>query len=161
MMRIFVVAAAMAALTVTAVSAQQPGRRQRQLQQQVVQRLMQNFRAQAGLTDQEYEQFREVITRSFTQRTEIQLRERSLWLALDGQMRPGVAADADSLTRIMDSLVDVQSELVELQRRDQQEYAEFLTPVQRAQLMLTTRRLQNNIQGIMQRRGQPAIRRGG
>ncbi len=156
-MRIFVVAAAMAALTVTAVSAQQPGRRQGQLQQQVVQRLMQNFRAQAGLADQEYEQFREVITRSFTQRTEIQLRERSLWVALDDQMRPGVAADTDSLSKIMDSLIDVQSELVELQRRDQQEYAEFLTPVQRAQLMLTTRRLQNNIQGIMLRRGQPVI----
>jgi hypothetical protein len=161
MMRILVVATAMAALTVTAVSAQQPARRQRQLQQQVVQRLMQNFRAQAGLTDQEYERFRDVITSSFTQRAEIQLRERSLWVALDGQMRPGVAADADSLTAIMDALIDVQSELVELQRQDQQQYAEFLTAVQRAQLMLTTRRLQNNIQGIMQRRGQPVIPPGG
>lgn len=160
-MRILVVATAMAALIVTAVSAQQPARRQRQLQQQVVQRLMQNFRAQAGLTDQEYERFREVITSSFTRRTEIQLRERSLWAALDDQMRPGVAADADSLIRVMDSLIDVQSELVELQRQDQEQYAGFLTPVQRAQLMLTTRRLQNNIQGIMQRRGQPVIPPGG
>jgi len=160
-MRSFVVATVVAALSVTALSAQQAGMRQRQLQQQVVQRLMQNFRAQAGLTDGEYEQFREVITRSFTQRAEIQLRERSLWTALDDQMRPGVAADVDSLNRVMDSLIDVQSELVELQRQDQEQYARFLTPVQRAQLMLTTRRLQNNIQGIMQRRGQPIRPPGG
>ncbi len=66
-------------------------------------------------------------------------------------MRPGVAADPDSLNTLMDALIQVQADRVEQARTEQAEYAEFLTPVQRAQLTLSWRRLQGQIEQVRQR----------
>ena len=130
----------------------QPGPQRRQLLQQVIERLLDNGRVQAGLTDEQFGRYREIARRSIANRNLIQSRERVLWRALEGQMRPGVAANEDSATALIDSLVVVPERLVDLMQLEQREYAEFLTPVQRAQLMLTHRRFQNNIQQILQRR---------
>lgn len=130
----------------------QPVRPRRQLQQQVIERLLQNARLQAGLTDEQFERYREIARRSMASRNEIQRRERGLWQALEGQMRPGVAANEDSVTALIDSLVTIPERHIELARAEQQAYAEFVTPVQRAQLLLIHRRFQNNIRRIMQRR---------
>jgi len=135
------------------VQAQQGQVRQRQmLQQQVMNRYMTSYRQQAGLSDEQFESFRSMATTSNQRRREIQAREMELWQALQAQMIPGVAADDDSLTALMDGLVAVQQELLDLTRNEQQDYAEFLTPVQRAQLLIATRRLQQSIQQIMRRR---------
>ena len=137
------------------VSGQQGQMRQRQmLQQQVMQRYMQNYKQQAGLNDKQFQDFTQLTERAFNERRELQQRERVLWQALEGQMKPGVAADADSLVGLIDAIFDVQQELIETERRDQADMAEFLTPVQRAQLMLSQRRLQNSIQNVMRNRQQ-------
>jgi len=137
------------------VSAQQGQMRQRQmLQQQVMQRYMQNYKQQAGLNDKQFQDFTQLTERAFNERRELQQRERVLWQALEGQMKPGVAADADSLVGLIDAIFDVQQELIETERRNQADMAEFLTPVQRAQLMLSQRRLQNSIQNVMRNRQQ-------
>ena len=137
------------------VSAQQGQMRQRQmLQQQVMQRYMQNYKQQAGLNDEQFQDFTQLTERAFNERRELQQRERVLWQALEGQMKPGVAADADSLVGLIDAIFDVQQELIETERRNQADMAEFLTPVQRAQLMLSQRRLQNSIQNVMRNRQQ-------
>ncbi len=137
------------------VSAQQGQMRQRQmLQQQVMQRYMENYKQQAGLNDEQFQDFTQLTERAFNERRELQQRERVLWQALEGQMKPGVAADADSLVNLIDAIFDVQEELIETERRNQADLAEFLTPVQRAQLMLSQRRLQHNIQNVMRNRQQ-------
>jgi len=137
------------------VSAQQGQMRQRQmLQQQVMQRYMQNYKQQAGLNDEQFQDFTQLTERAFNERRELQQRERVLWQALEGQMKPGVAADADSLINLIGAIFDVQEELIETERRNQADMAEFLTPVQRAQLMLSQRRLQHNIQNVMRNRQQ-------
>jgi hypothetical protein len=157
-MRTLTLAALLVVSVAGVVEAQQGQARQRQmLQQQVMQRYMTSFRQQAGLSDEQFQQFRVTATNSTQRRREIQMRERELWQALEGQMRPGVAADADSLTVLMDGLIAVQQELLDLTRTEQQEYAGFLTPVQRAQLLIATRRLQNSIQQIMRRRLQNPV----
>lgn len=130
----------------------QPGPQRRQLLQQVIERLLENGRVQAALTDEQFERYQEIARRSIANRNEIQNLERGLWRALEGQMRPGVAADEDSATALIDSLIAVPGQRVRLMRAEQREYAEFLSPVQRAQLMLIHRRFENNIQQILQRR---------
>jgi len=150
----FVTVVAVFAVALTGLAhAQNPEMRRRALQEQVMLRLLENYRNQAGLSDEQFQHVREVASRSNEARREIQEREREAWRALEGQLRPGIAADADSVNALMDQILDLQVELIEQVRRDQQEYSEFLTAVQRAQLMISVRRLQNNIQGIMQRRG--------
>ena len=112
--------------------------------------------SQAGLTDEQYTRFQDVIRNSFQQRTQSLQMERELWLALEGQMRPGVAADADSLNALMNAVLDIQVERVEQARAELEEYATFLDPVQVAQLTIAWRRLQMQIEGVrgmgMQRR---------
>lgn len=148
--------AALLTLVVAPVLAAQQGQMRRQmLQEEVMQRFMTNYRAQAGLSDEQFEQLRQVVIESTQRRRDLELRERELWRAIEGQMRPGIAADTDSLNSLMESLIVVQQERVDLARSERVQYAEFLTPVQQAQLLIATRRLQNNIEQIIRGRQGP------
>ena len=147
-----VILAVMVSGSATPTRAQEPGRQRQILMQQVMERLQRNYRTQAGLSDEEFEKFRDVTANSFQQRTQIQRRERAFLMALERQMRPGVAANGDSVAGLIDSLTGVQMELLELSKADQKAYAEFLTPVQRAQFVLMMRRFQRNIEQVMRSR---------
>lgn len=159
-MRTLTVVLAAVALLAAPLAAQDPGARRQELQQQVMMRFMENLRRQAGLTDQQVERFQEVTRRSFEARNQLQQRERQLWVALEGQMRPGVAANADSVAKLLDGLTQIHVERADQARQDQAAFAEFLTPVQRAQVTMGFRRLQNLIdQQLRERMGPPGRRR--
>jgi hypothetical protein len=130
------------------LTAQNPQMRRQQLQQQVMQRFLTNFKTQAGLSDAQFERFQGVIRQSFEGRAELMREERQLWVALEGQMRPGVAADADSVDALIDGILSIQEELTRQARAQQEEYASFLNPVQRAQLTLAWRRFQMQIERV-------------
>ncbi len=147
----FVTAVAVLAAWTSSVAAQNPAER-RELRQQVIERFIRNYQTQAGLADEQAAQFQRVLRQSMEANAKLQQRERSAWHALEGQMRPGVAANPDSVIVLLDALVQVAQDRVEQMRGDQQAYAEFLAPVQRAQLTLAWRRLQNQIQRMQQRR---------
>ncbi len=122
------------------------------LRQQVMQRFLETYRNQAGLTPDQDRRFQEIFRRSLQQRRDLQMRERDLWRALEGQMRPGVAANPDSVTRLLDAVMAQRAALVEQTRSEQREYGQFLTPVQRGQLVLMLERLQQQVEGIVRRR---------
>ena len=124
------------------------------LMRQVTERFMTNYRQLAGLTPEQDQKFRAVAQRSFEQRRARQQREQALWRGLERQMRPGVAANADSVTRLLDGIVAVRASAADQARADQKEFATFLSPVQRAQLFLQYERLQRNIEDVFQRRMQ-------
>ena len=152
-MRAFIVALSATLMVSGFADAQvQNARQRRQLLEQVVERLLENGRVQAGLNDEQFNRYSEIARRSFANRNEIQRHERVLWQALEGQMRPGVAADEDSVVVLMDFLLAAPERRMRAMQAEQGEYAEFLTPVQRAQLMLTHRRFEANIQQILRRR---------
>src|SRR2546430_15577876 len=71
-------------------------------------------------------------------------------------MRPGFAANADSVSRLLDAIVASRAAAVEQLRADEREFATFLSPVQRAQLFLQLERLQRNIEAAIRRRMQQA-----
>lgn len=158
-MRTRLLALALIVGSATALPAQNPPPRllqQQQLQQQVIQRFLANFRAQAGLTDEQFGRFQSVIQHSFQERADLVRRERELWVELEGEMRPGVAANSDNLSRLMDQLVGIQTTRAEQARADLAEYRAFLNPVQTAQLLIAWQRLEAQIEGVrgrmMQRR---------
>lgn len=129
------------------------------LREQVVQRFLENYRVQAGLTDEQYARLQTAVRRSWEERRALQERERALMRGLEGQMRPGVAADADSVTQVLDALLEVQAQRVELARREQGEFAGFLSPVQRAQLVIAFTRLERQIEQVLERRREGMGRR--
>jgi hypothetical protein len=161
MHRIWLMATMIGLLAAPALAQQRPGMPPEQLRAQIMQRFTTNYRQAAGLTDEQFEQFGEVTERVFEERAQLQQRERDLWQALEGQMRPGIAADGDSLNALMEALFDVQAEHVERARAAQGAYAAFLTPVQQAQLMLAMRRFMFQIEGVRRRMMQQQGRRPG
>ena len=135
--------------------AQQPQPAQEEaLRRQVMERFMENYRNQAGLTPEQFDRFTEIALRSFRERRQLELRQRQLVRALEGQLRPGVAADQDSLIVLLDAMTQARQELVNLGRRDLEEYATFLDPVQRAQLIVSLERFQQQIENLIRRRAQ-------
>jgi len=124
------------------------------LREQVVQRFMENYRQQAGLTDEQYDRFSRHVRRIWQQRRVTEERERQLVRGLEGQLRPGVAADQDSVTELLDAIVGLQRERADRVAAEQQELEAYLTPVQRAQLVLAFARLERQIQQLIQQRMQ-------
>ncbi len=147
-MRRAITLAVVLAVSATPLMGQNPQVRRQMLQQQIVERFMTNYRTQSGLTDEQYDRLQALTRQSFEARAELARRERALWFALEGQMRPGVAANADSVTRLIDGLLALEAERLERARTEQREFATFLTPVQRAQLTLAWRRLQLQIERV-------------
>jgi hypothetical protein len=129
------------------------------LRQQVMMRFLQAYRSQAGLTPDQDRRFTDVFRRSAEQRRDLMQRQQQLWQALEGQMRPGIAANSDSVTKLLDAIVAQQAAMVEQTRNEQREYAQFLNPVQRGQLVIMTERLQQQVQDLVRRRAQ--MRQGG
>lgn len=139
----------------------QNGPMAQRLRAQIMQRFMENYRTSAGLTDAQYTKFQDAWTKSWQARRALQQHEAELYHGLEMQLRPGVAADADSVTKLMDSLVAVQEAQVQRTREDQRTFATFLSPVQEGQLVLMWQHFQQQIQDIMRRRMMQGQGRGG
>jgi Spy/CpxP family protein refolding chaperone len=151
----------------TPLAAQQPqGRPNREaLRQMVIERFLQTFHDQAGLTPDQDQKFRDVFRHAMQQRQDAQQQEQALWRALEGEMRPGVAANADSVNKLLDGIIAQRSAQVDLLRSENQQLAQFLSPVQRAQFAIMWEHFQQQVQDIMRRRmqmrgGQPGGRLG-
>lgn len=144
------------------LAAQQPqGRANREaLRQMVIQRFLQTFHDQAGLTADQDQKFRDVFRQAMQQRQYVQQQEQALWRALEGQMRPGVAANADSVTKLLDGIIAQRAAQVDLLRSENQQLAQFLSPVQRAQFAIMWEHFQQQVQEIMRRRMQMQMRGG-
>ncbi len=121
------------------------------LRRQVLERFMQNFMQQAGLADEERAQFQQMSQRHFRERAQQDQHRRQLVRALDEQMRPGVAANPDSVSALLESLVVLGEEMAAAVRAQQEEYATFLTPVQRGLFMIHYERFQRQVQSVQRR----------
>lgn len=146
-------------LVAVPLAAQQP--RRQALEQRIVEQFYENYRRQAALSPEQFNRFRGVATRALQQRRDRTQRERRLWMALEEQMRPGMAANSDSVTKLMDGIVALRLANVDQLKADDKEYATFLSPVQRAQLFLAFERFQRNIEDLIRRRLQGGIQPGG
>jgi Spy/CpxP family protein refolding chaperone len=152
MMRTAILALCLFGLASAAHAQAGPGPGPERLRQMVVQRFLDNYRVQAGLTDEQYGKVQALVRQSFDKRRAIQERERGIVQALESQMRPGIAADQDSVTALLDQLQQIQQDRVDESRAEQQEFAQFLTPIQRAQFVLAFTRLEQQIEQVMRRR---------
>ena len=124
------------------------------IQGQVIDQFMNNLRQQAGMDDEQFERFRLVAQRGFAERRRIQNGQRRILRDLQNQMRPGVAADVDSVEVLIEVLLQSRQATVDYDRAEQEELAEFLTPVQRAQVVMQLSRLQQRIEQMIRQRMQ-------
>lgn len=110
------------------------------VRQQVEERFAQRVKEELGLTDEEAQKLRTVARGWFEKRRALEAEERSLRQALAGQLRPGIAANSDSVTKLTQRLLDLKVTYAETYRQENREFG-FLTPVQRAQYYSLRERL--------------------
>ncbi len=141
--------------------------RMEQMRQQVMERVLGNYIHEAQLSEDQVNGFRSVIERHYLARREQEETEREVWHALEGQMRPGLAADVDSLNVLLDASVNLGVAKAEAMRSLQADLTEVLTPIQRAQFVLRWQRFQRQVEMVRMRamggqrgEGRPRMGRG-
>ena len=124
------------------------------LREQIRQRWSVQVRRQLNLTEEQAAQLKTTEDRFFRQRREIQQRQSAVFRGLREQLQPGVAADPDSVRKLMDARVQNRAAMAQLERDEDEEMAGYLSPVQRARYQLMRQRLQERIAEMRrQRRG--------
>jgi hypothetical protein len=128
------------------------GARAEALRVQIEERFAQRVKVQLGLNDQQLDRLRAAVRADRDRRLHVRDREQDLRRALAEQMRPGIAANQDSVARLLDALATNHVARDQLEQLEQQELSQFLTPVQRSQLLFMRQQLQQRIQTIREGR---------
>jgi len=125
--------------------------RMQALRMQVEQRWGRMVQTQLQLNDEQMGRLRQAMRANQDRRRDLGRRQMDLRLAIGQQLQPGVAANQDSLNRLMDAMGRIG---VERAQSDQQfmRDLQFLTPVQRARLFVMQRAFEQRIQGIIRQR---------
>lgn len=108
-------------------------------------RFSRQVRQQLGLTEAESDRMRGTLLDWFIKRHNLGIDESRLKSSLAYQMRPGVAADQDSVAKLMDALLLLKVRQAQTYR-DELKDLSYLTPLQRAQFFLMRERLLEAIQ---------------
>lgn len=123
--------------------AQDSGYRPRhdELRQRIEERFTERAREQLDLTDEQTDRLRETSRQFGGRRREIESRGQAIRDALGTQLRPGVAANRDSVAKLTDAAMQLRIAYAETFRDELRATAKFLDPVQRAQLFTMRDRL--------------------
>ncbi len=118
------------------------------LRQRIEDRFAALVKEEVGLTDAQLARLRATSTTYGGRRRDLEGLERLLRSSLADQMRPGVAANQDSVSRLTDALVNLRSSYAQTFRDENVEMAKYLTPVQRSQLLAMRERFARRVQEI-------------
>jgi hypothetical protein len=121
------------------------------LRQRIEDRFAQRVKEELGLDDAQASKLRDVARGWAAKRRGYEAEERSLKRALADQMRPGVAANTDSVSRLTQRLLDLRVIYAESYRGEYRELG-FLTPVQRAQFVALRERVLDSMRRMREER---------
>jgi len=125
-----------------------------QMRRQIEFRFGQQVQATLGLTDQQAAQLRATFQTYSQQRRAMERNERALKQALQAQLLPGVAANADSVARMTDQLLALKVTYAQTFVDENHDMARYLSPVQRAEFQVMRERLLARIEDIRRQRQQ-------
>lgn len=153
-MRKVLVLAALVTLAAAPVRAQhdtaRPGREE--MRRRLDEHFNTRVREEIGLNDQQAARLKETANTYGGRRRELETRERELRSALEGQLRPGIAANRDSVARLTDNLVELRSAYAQTFRDEHREISKYLDPVQRARLYMMRERLMRRVHEVRDER---------
>lgn len=153
-MRTPVLLAALFALTTPALATAQedtaplPPRRAEELRREIEQRFTERVKEALGLNDEQAARMRGVQAMVAEKRRVLEMQERQMRMALGNQLRPGIAANPDSVTRLVNALTAQRVAFAETFQDEMRELATFLSPVQRGQYFLMRDRLMMQIEEL-------------
>jgi Spy/CpxP family protein refolding chaperone len=121
------------------------------VRERIEHRFAERLRHELDLTDEQAARLREVAQENGRRRRELRLRERTLRAALEEQLREEAKADQDSVLRLTDDLLALRVEYAESWRQEMGDL-DFLTPAQRARLMVLRERLLHRVHEMREAR---------
>lgn len=130
-----------------------------QLRAEVERRFAARVQRQLELTNDQASKLRATQQRFAPRRRALWERQRSLREALASQMRPGIAAEPDSVVKLMDQLRVGRTQLLALEEEEDRDMAGYLSPVQRAQFQLLRERFLRRVQELRRDRTGPRRQR--
>jgi hypothetical protein len=141
------------------------------LRQEVLDRYRTRAHEVLGLNPDQAVRFDSAQSHAWGQRRPLMIERRRINQALQGQMQPGVAANPDSVSKLLDARRRVTQSLFQVDDQEDHELAGFLNPVQRARYQEFRQRfrervaeaVRNNRPGMMRpglRPGRPGLRPG-
>jgi len=125
-----------------------------QMRRQIEYRFGLQVQQTLGLTDPQAAQLKATFQTYSQQRRAMERTERALKQALQGQLRPGIAADLDSVARVTDQLLALKVTYAQTFVDENREMAKYLSAVQRAQFQVMRERLLARIEEIRRQRQQ-------
>jgi hypothetical protein len=137
-----------------AVAAQEPsdtgeaGRLRTQIEQRFSERVQQELK----LTPDQTTKLRASQERFGTRRRALMQQQMARRRALDDQMQPGVAANSDSVRKLMDGLRAGRAEMLKIEQDADQEMSGYLNPVQRARYLHMRERFMQRVGEMRQMR---------
>lgn len=128
------------------------GRQRVQMLQAIERRFLARVVEDLGLTGDQASRLRQTVREFSQQRRDLERTERELKQALARQLRPGIAADQDSVAQLTDALLQLKVDFAGTFRDEHREVGSYLNPVQQAQLLVVRERLMQRIRAIQQQR---------
>jgi hypothetical protein len=129
-----------------------------QLRQRIEQRFGERLREELGLSDEQASRLRIALATLAAKRRGMEQDERRMRQALAYQLRPGIAANADSVARLVDALTSHRVAYAQTFRDEMRELSTILNPVQRGQYLMLRDRLMQRAEELRQGRLQPGAR---
>jgi periplasmic protein CpxP/Spy len=123
------------------------------LRHRIEERFASRVQEQLGLTNEQTSKLRATSERFASRRRESHTRHRQLREALSAQLRPGVAANQDSVAKLTDAMIELRIAAAQTTRDEMREVAKFLTPVQRARLFAMRDRLHHRMKEVREHGG--------
>lgn len=123
------------------------------LLEEINRRFLNQVVAEMGLTEAQIPRFKQVVISWAQKRATLELEERQLHQALvGGELRPGVAANPDSVSRFVDGINAVRVEYAETFRDEMRDLTPILTPVQRGQFQIRRDQFLQRVRDLQQQR---------
>jgi len=132
------------------------GPRAERLRELIEERFAERLRVELALSDDQAAKLRGVLATWASRRRALEREERRLREELNAAMRRGVAANEETVNRLVDRIIDGRLAYVQTFKDELKDLVPVLSPVQRAQYVLMRDRLLQRVQEIRNQR-QPGL----
>lgn len=122
------------------------------LHRQIEETFMRRATQELELTDDQATKMSRIVLAAGERRRGLEEEQRQVRDALDDQLRPGIAANADSVSRTIDRLTQNRVAYAESFRDELKELKPILSPVQRGQYLILRDRLLQRIRELQDQR---------
>lgn len=123
------------------------------LRNRIEERFASRVQEQLGLTDDQAAKLR-VTSREFNaRRRDLMSRERGIRQQMADQLKPGIAANQDSVAKLTDALIQLRMAAAQNARDELKEQSKYLNAVQRARLYAMRERFAHRVKEVHGHRG--------